>query len=72
MPRTPKDHSRKKKNQSSTISIKEIKFVIINFLHRKLQIVPEGILRNMSEILSAFFFFFLALHLLPTLLILSF
>ena len=68
MPWTPKDHSREKKNQSSTISIKEIKFVIINFLHRKLQIVPEGILRNMSEILSAF----LALHLLPTLLILSF
>lgn len=44
----------KKKNQSNTISIKDIKFVIMNFLHGKLQIVHEGILSNLSEILSAF------------------
>lgn len=48
MPQTPKDHSRKKKDyQNRIISIREIKFVVTNFPQGKLQIVHEGILRNM-------------------------
>ena len=34
----------------------DIKFVIMNFLHGKLQIVHEGILSNLSEIVSFFVF----------------